>query len=225
MKPLAFAAALSTATPALAETGLFLAWPAQPAAALTHWDQAAAPLLQDAGCSLHRSGTISGSLGPLDWPQMKGFRLYRCASPVLGALSASGASALLARHGQQPVLFEGSLTLFPADAPDAEAEYIVKLSHYNNLDTEQRAADLTTLGSVISDLENVWQTEAVLTPATALGTLRPDDITFLYYSTGAEAEAFRAANPGVLEQVGQFNKAHLTAFTYLGATVLSQPVN
>jgi len=225
MKLLAFAAVLSTVTPALAETGLFLAWPAQPAAALDQWDQATAPQLQDAGCSLHRSGTISGSLGPLDWPRMEGFRLYSCASPVLDALSASGATALLDRHGQQPVLFEGSLTLFPTEVPGAEAEYIVKLSHYNNLDTARREGDLATLGSAISDLKNVWRTEGVLAPDKALGTVRPDDLTFLYYHTGAEAEAFRAANPGVLEQVGRFNKAHLTAFTYLGAAVDFQPVN
>ncbi|MDC0660734.1 hypothetical protein N6L27_22235 [Leisingera sp. SS27] len=225
MKFLAFAAALTAAAPALAETGLFLAWPAQPAAALSQWDQAAAARLQDAGCSLHRSGTISGGFGPLDWPQMDGFRLYRCDSPVLASLAASGATAALARHGHQPVLFEGRLSLFPTDAPGAEAEYIVKLSHYNNLDAARRNEDLAALGDSISDLDNVWQTEGILTPATALGTLRPDDVTFLYYRTGAEAEAFRAANPGVLEQVGLFNKAHLTAFTYLGATVLSQPVN
>ncbi|NVK12567.1 MAG: hypothetical protein HWE35_00140 [Rhodobacteraceae bacterium] len=225
MKPLAFAAALTAATPALAETGLFLAWPKQPASSVHQWEETAAASLQDAACRLHRSGTLSASLGPLDWPQMQGFRLYRCASPVLASLAASGAPAALAHHGHPPVLVEGSLTLFPADAPGAEAEYIVKLSHYNNLNAPRRTDDLAALGSAIAELENVWQTEAVLAPSTALGTLRPDDVTFLYYRTGAEAEAFRAANPGVLEQVGRFNKAHLTAFTYLGATVQSQPVN
>ncbi|UWQ77826.1 hypothetical protein K3725_10885 [Leisingera sp. S132] len=225
MKSLALAATLTAATPALAETGLFLAWPAQPASPVHQWEETAAAALQDAACRLHRSGTLSASLGPLDWPQMEGFRLYRCARPVLASLAASGATAALAHHGRLPVMVEGSLTLLPADAPEAEAEYIVKLSHYNNLDVPRRTDDLTALGSAIAELENVWQTEAVLTPEKAVGTLRPDDITFLYYGTDAEAEAFRTGNPGVLEQVGRFNKAHLTAFTYLGATVLSQPVN
>lgn len=222
MKTILLAIALIMPTAALAETGLFIAWPSLRASTLTNWTLQAEPILQQAGCEIHREGELSGSLGPLDWPDLEDFRIYVCSQPVLGAILDEGAADQLAIRSNHPVLIEGPWTQLEAPEPTSQAEYIVKISHMNNLDIAQRSGDLEALGAMVAPLANAWHTDGFLIPERVHGTLRPDELTFIFYDDPDVADAFRDANPDVLEAVGAFNTNHLTSFIYLGATVSTQ---
>lgn len=224
MKYLLFAATLLTtthltATGAHAQTALYLSIPSLSEAVLTNWDTQISPTLSGAGCELHRSGKIGGAQGPLAWPEHDTFRLYQCNQSVLADLIASGVSEKLSRGARQPVLAEGEFMPMDAPAPTSAAEYVIKVSYYNDLDGTSRDKSIAALGAAASLQKDVWHTEGVLIPSKTVGAIRPDELTFLFYKSSPIAERFRTDNPDIIEMVGKFNTAHLTSFIYLGGTI------
>lgn len=219
MKQLLFAVALLASSQAHAETALYLSIPSVSEATLSSWDAEVSPIFTGAGCKLHRSGNIVGAQGPLAWPENDTFSLYRCNESVLDALVEAGVSEKLSVGSKQPVIAEGDFIKLEAPTPPATAQYIIKVSYFNDLDGTSRNRDLAALGASVSSEEDVWRTEGVLTPTKTVGTIRPDELTFLYYDSAEIANRFRDNHPEILEKVGIFNGAHLTSFVYLVASI------
>ena len=219
MKKIAITMALLVPLSAQAGTGLFVGLPAVGQAPLAEWEAKAAPAFANAGCSLRRSGRFSGSLGPLEWPDLDQFRLFECNGSVLPDLQALGTEQMLSRRSSQPVLIEGELNLTNAPEPPRAAEYILKVSHYKETDSTARDKHLKELNASVSGLTGVWNTEGALMPSIASGAIRPDELTIIYYESPESAEVFRDTHPEALESVGRFNNAHVTSFTYLGAAL------
>lgn len=223
MKQLLLATALLSSpllamSAAQAETALYLSTSASDAM-LTSWDAETSSVFSGAGCELHRSGKIGGTQGPLAWPENDTFRLYKCNESVLAALVEAGVSEKLSNGSTQPVLVEGDLMTLDPTIPTSAAEYVIKVAYYNNLSEASRDKDLASLGATASSIQGVWHTEGVLIPTKTVGTLRPDELTFLFYDNSAMAEKFRNDHPEILEMVGKFNGAHLTSFLYLGGSL------
>lgn len=224
MKQLLFAAALLASTHfavsgAHAETALYLSIPSVSDATLTSWDADVSSVFSGAECELHRSGKIGGAQGPLAWPEHDIFRLYKCTESVLAALVEAGVSEKLSRGSAQPVLAEGNLMSMDAPAPTSAAEYVIKASYYNDLDGTARDKGIAALSAAAASEKGVWHTEGVLIPTKTVGTIRPDELTFLFYKSSDIAEKFRDDHPEIIEMVGKFNNAHLTSFIYLGASI------
>jgi hypothetical protein len=210
---------LLTTSVAQAQTALYLSIPSVSDATLSSWDAEVSSVFSSAGCEIHRSGKIGGALGPLAWPELDTFRLYQCNESVLTALVEAGVTDKLTSGSRQPVLVEGDLVTMDAPIPTVTAEYIIKVSYYSDTDGTLRDKDLVALNTKVSSKKGVWHTEGVLIPSKTVGTIRPDELTFLFYDSSDIANKFRDEHPEILEMIGQFNGAHLTSFLYLGATI------
>lgn len=219
MKQLLLAIALLASTQAHAETALYLSIPSVSDATLSSWDAEISSVFSGAGCELQRSGDVNQAQGPLAWPESEMFRLYQCNESVLDALVEAGVSEKLSVGSKQPVIAEGDFIKLEAPMPPAAAQYIIKVSYFNNLDGALRNKDLAALDASVSLEQGVWHTEGVLIPTKTVGTIRPDELTFLYYDSAEIAGRFRDDHPEILEKVGMFNGAHLTSFVYLVTSV------
>ncbi|NIZ60666.1 hypothetical protein DL239_06710 [Sedimentitalea sp. CY04] len=167
---------------------------------------------QDLGCSVYRSGPVFAQQGSLKVEEPTNYAVLTCDSPVLANPDAR------AHLDGTVAVFEGDLSVFPAASDTTglgERQYILKLGYYNNSDINQRDADLATLGSIADQRDGHWTNEAFLNVDDAMGMATPDEVVVIYYDTAEQATAFRDNNQDILEQVGTFNRAHLTGFAYL----------
>jgi len=170
------------------------------------------------GCSVRRQGIIMAQQGKTKLDQPDQFVVLACDQPVLEQSERRSTIEGLFDGGTIIALFEGALAEF--ETPDdrsavPERQYVLKLGYYNNLDVSGREADLQALDRKVVDRDGRWTTEAVLNVHNALGVSTPDEVVVLYYNSSDIADRFRDENQDILVDVGTFNAAHLTGFTYL----------
>ena len=75
------------------------------------------------------------------------------------------------------------------------------------------------LKKIKTSVSNAWLDDAVLTPKTSIGIIRPDELTFLYYPESGQGERFRKNNPGILNKIQAFNKQHVNKYSYLSGVL------
>jgi len=172
------------------------------------------------GCSVAREGSIVAAQGKLspDLPQPDQFVLLACDQPVMTSSDRRAAVSALFTDGDVIAAFEGALADFQLGNDTSgisQRQYILKLGYYNNADVDGREADLAALDTLASAREGRWTTEAFLAVHSSVGIPTPDEAVLLHYETAEIAEKFRQDNADLLVEVGTFNDAHLTAFTYL----------
>jgi hypothetical protein len=172
------------------------------------------------GCEVRREGIIVAAQGQLSprLPQPDQFVLLSCDKSVLDEAKRRTTVSTMFNYGTAIAVFEGALTTFPSEGPEVDVtqrQYILKLGYYNNTDTDAREADLATLDEKASALDGHWTTEAFLEVQAAIGIPTPDEVVVIHYENADIAQKFRDANTDILQDVGTFNGAHLTSFTYL----------
>ena len=172
------------------------------------------------GCSVKREGIIAAAQGKLSppLPQPDKFVVLDCDQSVLAIADRRNSVSTLFPDGKTIAVFEGTLTEFQTkgDTPDvSQRQYILKLGYYNNANTDGREADLAALDDKVSSLDGRWTNEAYLGVHSAIGIPTPDEVVLIHYENAEIAEKFRDSNSAILRDVGAFNDAHLTSFTYL----------
>lgn len=172
------------------------------------------------GCSVKREGIIAAAQGKLSppMPQPDQFVVLDCDQSVLATADRRNSVSTLFPDGEAIAVFEGALTEFQTadDTTDvSQRQYILKLGYYNNADTDGREADLSALDVKASSLDGHWTNEAYLDVYSTIGMPTPDEVVVIHYENAEIAEKFRDLNSDILQDVGTFNDAHLTSFTYL----------
>ncbi|MBS9716476.1 hypothetical protein ACFFUT_15755 [Pseudohalocynthiibacter aestuariivivens] len=174
--------------------------------------------IENLKCSLEREGNIMMQQGNLDLELPNRFAILSCEQPILQISGSRAQLADLYPGAQEIAVFEGRLVWNPEDDASssvADRQYILKLSHYNNTDPDQRYGDQVALSAAGSTREDHWATEGFLSVHSARGIPTPDEIVVIHYDSPEAGDRFRDTNQDILEQVGAFNRAHLTEFTYL----------
>jgi len=174
--------------------------------------------LEALGCTLQRQGIVAAQQGKINLNQPDQFVVLACDLPVLAQSEYRSAIANLFDEGTAVALFEGALTEFGSPAGQSvvsEREYILKIGFYNNLDVDGREADLLELQNKTKSRKSRYKTETFLQVHNAVGISTPDEVVVLYYDNPEEANQFRGNNKDILNDIGAFNAAHLTGFTYL----------
>lgn len=171
-------------------------------------------------CSVKREGFIVAAQGKLSppMPQPDQFVVLDCDRSVLTVADRRHFMSILFTDGKATAVFEGALTEFQtADGTTdvSQRQYILKLGYYNNADTDGREADLTALDVKASNRDGHWTNEAYLDVHSSIGIPTPDEVVVIHYETAEIAKKFRDSNSDILQDVGAFNNAHLTSFTYL----------
>jgi len=171
-------------------------------------------------CTVARRGQIIGQQGPLDVTNEAGFAILSCAETVIGDAQRRQAAMSMFEDAEIVGMLEGDIMETDGDggtSPLADRLYIMKLGYYNNIDPDLRERELTSINDVASGRDGAWRDELQIAVDSAIGMPTPDEVVVLHYDSPQAADAFRSANPDVLQMVGQFNGAHLTNFVYLVA--------
>lgn len=169
------------------------------------------------GCTVARQGDIVKRQGNMELPDATRFALVSCDSEQLGQ---KGYADQLFAHADPVIMVEGGLKFLSenADAPGAnKRSYIMKLSHYNNVDPKAREADFNALGKAVDGLADQYQAEAFVDVRRAVGMQTPDEVAAIYYDSPEAGNRFRENNGPILQKVGAFNKTHMDSFVYFYA--------
>lgn len=170
------------------------------------------------GCSLRREGSVNNIQGNYNLNSPNKFFLLECEEAILEHPSSTSLFDNLNKKADNLVLVEGPLSQFGKfglSTPSSNRSYIVKLSDYNNVAPNKRNDDLVSLGITASKLEYRYKTEAFMRVTNAVGMKRPDEVVVIYYDSQENAQHFRSNNEDFLEMIGQFNRDHLSQFSYL----------
>ncbi|MBV1911396.1 MAG: hypothetical protein KUG78_19040 [Kangiellaceae bacterium] len=177
-------------------------------------------LVKKQGCTLRREGKIMGSQGNYKLPPVNQFFLLKCNMNVLANKLASSWIEQLQSTTKNLVILEGAflnLEQSSITGSGTSRSYIFKLSDYNNIDPSQRTEDLIELGEMVETREHKYTTEAFVRVNNAFGMNRPDELVVIHYDSKEDGEKFRLNNADILSNIGEFNQAHLTQFSYLFA--------
>lgn len=175
--------------------------------------------LGDRGCAVRREGEIAAMDGSLNVARPNRFLLLECTGSLLKEGATRVVFAPLRAATSHLMLVEGELDrLGSGFSPSGIGrEYIIKVSHYNNRDPEQRDRELTAIQQLVAARPNRYRTEAVITPSRAIGMATPDEVVVLHYDDPKSGDRFRKDNGDILEKIGAFNKSHLVEFAYFSA--------
>ncbi|AWZ01397.1 hypothetical protein RHODOSMS8_01863 [Rhodobiaceae bacterium] len=171
--------------------------------------------LSSQGCAVARVGEVVGVQADIGLAVANRLIHIICRSPLLddsaGRLALNGLSDVAV-----PVaLVEGRYLEGPMIERNVIGRaYILKLSRYSNSDLAARDADLAALGATVAGLDDAYRNEAFIEVHRAAGMPTPDEAVLLSYDTPEAGERFRNNNQSLLERIGLFNQAHLTAFAY-----------
>ncbi len=172
--------------------------------------------LQTQGCSIELAGTIIAEDGDIDLFTPDRFLYLECQSAVLGSKKRQMVFEPLIQLSSDTAFFEGAL--LPVTQEESEGvsqrSYILKISHYNNLDPAQRDRDLAAIGESLEGRADIYINQADISVSEAYGTKTPDEAVILYYKSAEAGERFRAANKPILKKIGAFNKNHLGDYVY-----------
>ncbi|MBV1915648.1 MAG: hypothetical protein KUG72_09700 [Pseudomonadales bacterium] len=200
-------------------TGLFISLKVNDIQAYKQWRKTTRSTFQAHNCVPYRSGKLIGGNGTLKWGDSDRFSLMTCKSPVLADLAAKGFISKLSSLTDGLNMTEGRLKLMSDKMPSKNSEYLIKVSHFNNLNASSRQRDLANIDSRARGTRNAWIDDAILEPTASVGIIRPDNLTFLYYPKVGQGKAFRENNPDLMNEIGRFNQVHVERVTYLAAQV------
>lgn len=172
--------------------------------------------LKGQGCVVAREGRVGGGQGDIGIEMPNRMLHLTCEGPVLDTSEGRAVFNRLSSSATMSALLEGRyLGEFSREnSAVAGRAYILKLSRYSNSDPDARDHDLAALGARVSTLADAYRNEAVMEVHRAVGMPTPDEAVLLYYASPEAGDRFRDNNQDLLEQVGQFNRAHLTEFAY-----------
>lgn len=172
--------------------------------------------LREQGCVVAREGRVGGGQGNIGIEMPNRMLHLTCEGPVLDTPEGRAVFNRLSGSGTMLALLEGRyLGAVSQDQDPADGRaYLLKLSRYSNSDPDARDRDLAALGARVSTLADAYRNEAVMEIHRAVGMPTPDEAVLLYYATPEAGDRFRDNNQDLLEQVGQFNRAHLAEFAY-----------
>jgi hypothetical protein len=111
-------------------------------------------------------------------------------------------------------ILEGALLEEPLEQKVSDRAYVLKISHYNNKNTDKREQDLGQLDKLVGALPNAFKTEAVISLNKALGMPTPDEAIIIYYDNAKSGDQFRNDNPDIMKLVGRYNDDHLDGHVY-----------
>lgn len=199
------------------DNALFIAYKNQNTQSYQQWHKKMNFVFKEHHCQLFRKGLLVGNQGNLQWKDVNQFVVMRCATPVLSQLVTSGHYKSLSKFVDNALMIEGIINIISGEkqVPSGDAEYIIKISHFNNLAPKDRAEDLTAIGQSSKKISSAWTNDAILVPRAAIGIIRPDELTFLYYPQPGQGEEFRKNNPDILKKIQAFNQKHVYQFNYL----------
>lgn len=173
------------------------------------------PTLASKGCRVARVGEVVGVQADIGLGDVNRLIHVTCSSAILDNMMGRALLDLLSAAASPVALMEGRYLQGPLDDGDPNGRsYILKLSRYSNSDPNARDADLAALDQQVVGLADVYKNEVYLEVHRAVGMPTPDEAVLLYYPSEEAGERFRASNQSLLEQIGRFNRAHLTAFAY-----------
>ncbi len=213
-------AVVSAATPALGgEIGLLGLYQVNDAGRYAEALKELERSLGDRGCAVRREGEIATMDGSLDVAKPNRFLLLECPGSLLKGSAGRVVFEPLQAATSHLMLAEGELDRFGSgfSPTGVGREYIIKVSHYNNRDPEQRDRELTAIQQQVAARPNRYRTEAIVTPSRAMGMTTPDEVVVLYYDDPQSGDRFRTDNRDILEKIGVFNKSHLVDFAYFSA--------
>lgn len=172
--------------------------------------------LTEHGCVVAREGHVGGGQGDIGIEMPNRMLHLTCEGPILDMQEGRATFNHLNGSGTLLALIEGRYVGAVLQDQEAAAgrAYLLKLSRYSNSDPDARDRDLAVLGAQVSTVADAYRNEAVIEIHRAVGMPTPDEAVLLYYATPEAGDRFRTNNQDLLEQVGQFNRAHLTAFAY-----------
>ncbi|MEP3244514.1 MAG: hypothetical protein ABJN40_15360 [Sneathiella sp.] len=168
------------------------------------------------GCSIQLAGTILAEDGNIDLFTPDRFLYLECQSAVLGSKNRQTVFEPLIQLSSDTAFFEGALLPVKqtVSADTGQRSYILKISHYNNLDPAQRDRDLTAIGESLEGRADIYTNQADISVSEAYGARTPDEAVIIYYDSPEAGERFRAANKPILKKIGAFNKNHLEDYVY-----------
>ncbi|NKB55995.1 MAG: hypothetical protein GKS00_06640 [Alphaproteobacteria bacterium] len=170
-------------------------------------------------CTLWRQGTVSSARGPLHIGSPNQFAVFSCTKPVVSDIERRTTLASLFTNAPHISVLEGPMERQHNVAENRSTRaYVIKVSHYNNVDPNGRDIDLAKINGAAARYPDSWSNEAVISVQSAIGMARPDDVTILYYDSAQQAVRFRKNAPAILKRIGAFNRRHLVSFTYVSGT-------
>ena len=172
------------------------------------------------GCSVLREGGTFNGQGNYQLEPSNSFFVIHCEQSFIAQQSAQAIIDNLHKQTKNLVLLEGvdNQTGKPTFVDSGtNRSYIFKLSDYNNISPKLRDLDLAKLNTSAQSLEQHYMTEAFIRVSDAYGIERPDELVVIYYDSADDGEKFRENNPELMAQIGQFNKDHLSRFSYIPA--------
>ncbi len=178
--------------------------------------------ISDLKCHVRREGIIGGENGDINIAKPNRFVFLACDGSLLNDPARRKALTSLVSNSKTIAILEGALN----DAPGlkgvsavADRNYILKVSYYNNRDTDAREQDLARIMAAVKPKADAFVDEASIVVNRALGMPTPDEVVILFYGNPKMGNRFRENNPDILNEIGAFNKAHLNDYIYYGAKV------
>ena len=181
------------------------------------WGKSEDAIFKKLGCKFQRKGSLNkgATLGNLTWNTANHFKVLACKEPVLHKLVESGSFDKLNEAVANLRVVEGKLDKISNKKPPKSANYIIKVSHFNHVFPMMREKQLKEINQAAQMKKNGYIEEMVLHPVSAKGITPPDRMTFLYYKSEADGEAFRQNNVDILREIQEFNQKHITDFVYV----------
>jgi len=175
--------------------------------------------LNELGCIVLREGKSFGGQGNYQLQPRNSFFILKCEHSFLAQKLAQPMIENLNNKTDNLVLLEGpdSQPNKSSIDPGTKRSYIFKLSDYNNVSPAQRDLDLAQLNTSARSVKHHYMTEAFIRVHDAYGIERPDELVVIYYSSAENGQKFREDNPDLMENISQFNRSHLTRFSYISA--------
>ncbi|MCZ6589394.1 MAG: hypothetical protein O7B24_15775 [Alphaproteobacteria bacterium] len=179
--------------------------------------------ISDLGCQTRRAGAIVGEQGDIDVKRPNHFIFLACEHSLLSAAAKREVLSGLIPEGEVLAFLEGALTDNPDNDSSSAAtdrEYILKISHYNNRDTDRREQDLERIMQAVEPDPDRFIDESFIAVNRSMGMPTPDEVVILFYESPERADRFRKNNRDILRDVGAFNKAHLNDFIYYSGKIV-----
>ena len=171
-------------------------------------------------CSIMRNGDILDQKGKSLKIEANQYFIAKCDITALDKNTLLNWADELKKHVSNVVLLEGNMdipNILASENKSSERSYIIKISHFNNLNPKQRNVDLKHLGELVSKVAPKYNVESQLHITNTYGMPSPNKITTIYYHSAAEGDNFRSNNRDILEKISNFNNDHIESFVYLFA--------
>lgn len=173
-------------------------------------------------CQIRRAGAVVGEQGDIDVERPNHFIFLACEHSLLSVAAKREVLSGLISEGEALAFLEGALTDNPDNDSSSDAtdrEYILKVSHYNNRDTDGREQDLERIMRAVGSDPDRFIDESFIALNRSVGMPTPDEVVILFYESSKRADRFRKNNPKILRDIGAFNKAHLNDFIYYAGKI------